>query len=64
MFHKVRHCPECGSHSMVSLESEAGQVASAKRNENHEIQTKQSDRENLHTVSKSDDEYMRIRLQR
>lgn len=64
MFQKVRHCPECGSHSMVPIESEAGQDASAKRNENHEIQTKQSDRENLHTVSKSDDEYMRIRLQR
>ena len=64
MFQKVRHCPECGSHSMVSIESEAGQVALAKRNENHEIQTKLNDSGKLHTASKNDDEYMRIRLQR
>jgi hypothetical protein len=49
---------------MVSIETEAGQAALAKRNENHEIQTKQNDRGNLHTGSNNDDEYMRIRLQR
>jgi len=63
-YQKVRHCSECGSHSIVSIESEAGDITSAKRTENNEIQTKQNDREDLRTASKSDDEYMRIRLQR
>jgi len=27
LFQKVRHCPKCGGHSMVSMESEAGQTA-------------------------------------
>jgi len=27
LFQKVRHCPKCGGHSMVSMESEAGESA-------------------------------------
>ena len=27
LFQKVRHCPECGSHSMVMITSESGQNA-------------------------------------
>jgi len=27
LFQRVRHCPKCGGHSMVSMESEAGQSA-------------------------------------
>ena len=27
IYQRVRHCPECGSHAMVSIESEAGQKA-------------------------------------
>jgi len=49
---------------MVSIESEAGHIASEKRTENNEIRIKQNDREDLRTASKSDDENMRIRLQR
>ena len=29
LFQKVRHCPECGSHSMVLITSESGQNALA-----------------------------------
>ena len=31
-FEKVRHCPECGSHSMVLMPSESGQNALAELN--------------------------------
>jgi hypothetical protein len=40
IFEKVRHCPKCGQHSMVPLESEGGRTALSeleKKNlENHE----------------------------
>lgn len=64
LFQKVRHCPECGSHSMVTLESEAGLIALATKNEKHEAQSSQSERIQLHAPPKSDEEYTRIRLQR
>jgi hypothetical protein len=31
IFEKIRHCPDCGTHSMVSIASEAGENALAAR---------------------------------
>jgi len=64
LFQKVRHCPECGSHSMVLITSEAGQIALTKHKEIGEEPPKQMDMDQFHKSSKADDEYMRIRLQR
>lgn len=64
LFQKVRHCPECGKHSMVPIETEAGKLALSKRNENLEINSKQNSRDPSHAPSNRDDEYMRIRQQR
>jgi len=56
MFEKVRHCPECRSHSMVLITSEAGQIAVAE-SKKHIIEKTQCDLcgENLSIVDSSQD---------
>lgn len=46
-FQKVRHCPKCGGHSMVSIETEAGQRALEKQKEKDREVPRPSDRELL-----------------
>jgi hypothetical protein len=42
LFQKVRHCPECGSHSMVLITSESGQNALAEQKKKR-LEKKQCD---------------------
>ncbi|WP_223908707.1 hypothetical protein [Geobacter sp. AOG1] len=46
-FQKVRHCPECGGHSMVSIETEAGRIALEKNKGRGRELPRPSDREFL-----------------
>jgi hypothetical protein len=64
LFQKVRHCPECGSHSMVADTSEAGQVATEKLKDVKKDQPQETGQEQSTTSVESDHEYSRICMQR
>lgn len=64
LFQKVRHCPECGSHSMVAVTSEAGQAAIEKQNKIQQDEKPGHNHENFKSSSHNDLEYTRTRMQR
>jgi hypothetical protein len=63
VFSKVRHCPDCGRHSMVLVESEAGQEAMKK----HQDQGRggiTAETSRTTNQAKAEEEYTKLRMQR
>jgi hypothetical protein len=64
LFQKVRHCPECGGHSMVAVTSKAGQIAEEKLMNVKKDQQQAIGQEQRRTSVHTEHEYTRIRIQR
>lgn len=64
LFQKVRHCPKCGSHSMVPIESEAGNAAITRLNEEGQDRPKPTDSGGATASPKFEEDIIRSHLQR
>lgn len=64
IFEKVTHCPDCGKHTMVSVESEAGKTAITRLNEEGRNRPSHTDTGGSPSSSKIEEEILRSRLQR
>lgn len=63
IFDRVRHCPDCGGHSMVSIESEGGQTAITRLNKDGRDRSRPIDSGRSPAHSKLEEEIIRSRLQ-